>query len=82
MCGLSKPRIESGGAHAGALLDGTRHFQVQGSAHVGVGLENRENSTSRKVERPMARLSEAPMRVKTASKTCSRALAAGTKEPT
>ena len=38
--------------------------------------------TSRKVERPMARLSEAPMRVKTASSTCRVADWAGTKQPT
>ena len=37
--------------------------------------------TSRNVERPIARLSEAPMRVNTESKTCMLALAAGTKEP-
>ena len=38
--------------------------------------------TSRKVERPMARLSEAPMRVKTASSTCRVADWAGTRQPT
>jgi len=38
--------------------------------------------TSRKVELPMARLSEAPMRVCTASSTCSSADCAGTKDPT
>ena len=38
--------------------------------------------TSRKVERPMARLSEAPMRVKTASSTCRVADWAGTRHPT
>ena len=38
--------------------------------------------TSRKVLRPMARLSDAPMRVCTASNTCMRARSAGTKEPT
>ena len=37
---------------------------------------------SRKVDRPMARLSEAPMRVCTESKTCMRADSAGTKDPT
>ena len=37
--------------------------------------------TSRNVDRPIARLSEAPMRVNTESKTCMLALAAGTKEP-
>lgn len=38
--------------------------------------------TSRKVELPMARLSEAPMRVCTASTTCSSADSAGTRLPT
>ena len=41
-----------------------------------------EALTSRKVLRPMARLSDAPMRVCTASNTCMRARSAGTKEPT
>ncbi len=40
------------------------------------------NRASRKVERPMARLSEAPMRVCTASNTCIRADSAGTNDPT
>ena len=37
--------------------------------------------TSRKVDLPMARLSDAPMRVNTESKTCMRTLSAGTNDP-
>ncbi len=37
--------------------------------------------TSRKVDLPMARLSDAPMRVNTESKTCMCTLSAGTKDP-